>query len=623
MADAVPLLKTVADGLAFHTVDELKKLLNLLPIQPSGTRKAELIDAISTQLTGKSLKTLWKSLDDIQQAAVAEAVHNTHGHHDGEAFLAKYGQAPDWGSRDTYSYAREPSKLRLFFLSTGMYSRVVYLPVEMQTELKAYVPKPKALALDRSDQPPEELTVERRYYDFERRTLIQETVEVPITAYETERLAQQELAAVLRLVHLGRVSVSDKTYMPTKATLKAIAEVLPGGDYYAEADDPETDQNRPPSDPIGAIKPFAWPMLLQAAKLVTLEGKKLKLTKAGQKALTADPAKTIQSIWKKWLKTTLLDELRRVDSIKGQTGKGKRGLTAVSSRRGAIVTALTQCPVGQWVLFKDLERFLIASHQTFTVSRNPENLYISEPGYGNLYDTVGVWSILEGSYLRCLLFEYAATLGLLDIAFVPPYDAPGGDWQSFWGADDLSFLSRYDGLIAFRLTPLGAFCLGLTPDYDAPEITADTTLRVLPNLDIVLMGAPLQPAERLMMDTFTLQTSDAVWKLDRDQALKATAEGHDLKAFQTFLTEASADALPQPVKQFFKDCLSRSTSLQDRGLARLIECKEASLATLIANDSRTKKYCYLAGDRHLVMPTDQETRFRSGLRKLGYSLPLS
>lgn len=618
MAGAVPLLKAVADGLTFHTVDELKKLLHLLPVQPSGTRKAELIDAIAQQLTGKSLKALWQDLSDIQQAAVAEAVHNTEGYHEGEAFLAKYGQEPNWGSGSVYSYAREPSKLRLFFLSTAMYSRVVYLPAEMQAELKAYVPEPKPLALRSSNQPPESVTVEHRYFDFEQRKPVREARELPVARCETERAAQQELAAVLRLINLGKISVSDKTYMPTKATLKTIAEVLPGGDYYTEDDEPDDD-----SESIGAIRPFAWPMLLQAAKLVTLEGKKLKLSKAGQKALTTDPAKTIQSVWKKWLKTTLLDELRRVDSIKGQTGKGKRGLTAVSGRRSAIATALTQCPVGEWVLFDDLQRYLIASHQTFSVSRNPENLYISEPGYGNLYDTIGTWSILETVYLRCVLFEYAATLGLLDVACIPPHEASGTSWKDFWGADDLSFLSRYDGLMAFRLTPLGAFCLGLTTEYDAPDITADTTLRVLPNLDIVLTGAPLQPAERLLMDTFTQQTSDAVWKLDRDQVLKAASEGHNLKEFQAFLTEASADALPQTVKQFFKDCLSRSTSLQDQGLARLIECQDASLATLIANDSRTKKYCFLAGDRHLVVPTDQETRFSSGLRKLGYSLPLS
>ncbi len=108
----------------------------------------------------------------------------------------------------------------------------------------------------------------------------------------------------------------------------------------------------------------------------------------------------------------------------------------------------------------------------------------------------------------------------------------------------------------------------------------------------------------------------------RETALKAAEAGHALKEFQDFLTQASAEAFPKTVEQFFKDCLSRSQSLQDKGISRLIECADATLAALIAHDSRTKKYCQLAGENHLVVLLDEETRFRNGLRKLGYSLPL-
>ncbi|MGI8934135.1 MAG: hypothetical protein ACR2FS_08685, partial [Phormidesmis sp.] len=153
--------------------------------------------------------------------------------------------------------------------------------------------------------------------------------------------------------------------------------------------------------------------------------------------------------------------------------------------------------------------------------------------------------------------------------------------------------------------------------------TVESTLRVLPNLDIVMTGPPLSPAEVLMMETFTSQTSDAVWKLDRETALNAAEAGHALSEFQGFLSRASAEAFPKTVEQFFKDCRSRSESLQDKGIARLIECADATLAALIAHDSRTKRYCQLAGEKHLVVLLDQETRFRNGLRKLGYSLPLS
>jgi hypothetical protein len=109
------------------------------------------------------------------------------------------------------------------------------------------------------------------------------------------------------------------------------------------------------------------------------------------------------------------------------------------------------------------------------------------------------WKILQARYALCLLFEYAATLGLIDVAYIPPHGARP-DYGNLWGVDDLSFFSRYDN-------------------------------------------------------------------------------------------------------------------------ARLIECADAVMAALIANDSRTQPFCLRAGERHLVVPAESEARFRSALRKVGYSLP--
>ncbi|MEW6731530.1 MAG: hypothetical protein AB1489_09400, partial [Acidobacteriota bacterium] len=44
-------------------------------------------------------------------------------------------------------------------------------------------------------------------------------------------------------------------------------------------------------------------------------------------------------------------------------------------------------------------------------------------------------------------------------------------------------------------------------------------------------------------------------------------------------------------------CVNWKHSLNDRGQARLIECANPALATLIASDHRTRKFCMLAGDR--------------------------
>lgn len=314
MASSNPtFLKTLHDGLTVRNVDTLKKFLKLLPISDKPTRKAELVDTLNTYLLGPGLEKLWQELDTLQQAAVAEAVHITGGEYNREQFHAKYGGYPQWGDRSSYSYNQPAAKLDLFFYPTANYSSIVVMPQELQEKLKAFVPEPKSLTLKSYDDPPQTLEVKRYSYDWDTRQSIKSVEDVPVVCCSSEQLAQQELLAVLRLIHLGKVSVSDKTLMPGKAAMKAIMPLLQGGDYYSETNEPDDNYH----DPIGMIKPFAWVMLLQAGGLASLDGKKLQLTKAGQKAMGGAPAKTIQAIWKKWLKTTILDELRRVDNIKG------------------------------------------------------------------------------------------------------------------------------------------------------------------------------------------------------------------------------------------------------------------------------------------------------------------
>lgn len=79
-------------------------------------------------------------------------------------------------------------------------------------------------------------------------------------------------------------------------------------------------------------------------------------------------------------------------------------------------------------------------------------------------------------------------------------------------------------------------------------------------------------------------------------------------------------AIPATVSRLLDDVEERSTKVHDRGLARLVECADAALAALIANDSRTRKHCMRAGERHLVVPVSSEAAFKRALRELGYLL---
>ena len=57
-----------------------------------------------------------------------------------------------------------------------------------------------------------------------------------------------------------------------------------------------------------------------------------------------------------------------------------------------------------------------------------------------------------------MLFEYAATLGVVDVAYTGARGARA-DYRGLRGADGYDSLSRYDGLAAVRVNELGAAIL--------------------------------------------------------------------------------------------------------------------------------------------------------------------
>jgi len=585
------------------TVDELKSLGALTGVSLPA-RKAELGRVVIDYLAGSGLRRAWERLGELEQAAVAEVVHGPGTQFPSARFQAKYGCSPQWGSLGRYGRGGPASLLRLFFYDVDG-ERV--MPSDLKARLRDFVPEPKIAEVRSSDEPT---------------TLGASTEAGELVVHRVEQGARRELLSVLHLVDAGKVSVSDKTRRPTAKTVAAIDAVLDGGDFYASgpgvhaqgADSGGIDPDTRP----GPIRSFAWPMILQAGALVELSGTKLRLTRAGRKALGDPPAVTLRSLWDKWLGTTILDELSRVECVKGQTGKGKRSLTAVSSRRAAIADTLALCPVMRWIATDDLLGYIWATDHSFAVTRNAWTLYLGEAQYGSLgYDSTGL--ILEERYLLCLLLEYAATLGVVDVALVAPAGARE-DYGDLWGAYDLPYLSRYDGLMSIRITAFGASVLGMATDFEVAAPVSTAVLRVLPDLQVVAVGAEVERSVRMALDAFAVPVSDVVWRIDQAKLLAATDQGWSIEQIHTFLTAHNIGALPEAVARLLADVAERCGQVVDRGLVRLVECRDPALAALFANDRHTARYCTAAGDRHLVVPTSSETAFRRGLRHLGYRL---
>jgi hypothetical protein len=106
--------------------------------------------------------------------------------------------------------------------------------------------------------------------------------------------------------------------------------------------------------------------------------------------------------------------------------------------------------------------------------------------------------------------------------------------------------------------------------------------------------------------------------LDQSKLLAAVEEGRPVDEVREYLSARSSVAIPDTVTRLLDDVAERSTKVQDQGLARLVECADPALAALIANDSRTRRHCMLAGERHLVVPASSEAAFKRALRAVGY-----
>ena len=601
--EGLPTLELALDSI---NADDLRKLVALTG-QKAPSRKGDMAALIVQHLAGEQLHAVWEGLDELQRAAVAEVVHSPSSQFDTGRFRAKYGREPDWASAGESRYDSKPTRLRFFFYRNVM-------PADLKARLLKFVPAPRQTTIATVDPLPHVYDRPFEGWNEKQRTRETGTEEVPLAVHETEQAAQRELLSVLRLADTGKLAVSDKTRRPSASTIEAITAVLDRGDYYPHvpAENKWSDENA------GSIRAFAWPLLIQAGGLAQLAGTRLQLTKAGRKALSEPAAGTIRTLWTKWMNTTVFDELARIECVKGQTGKGKRGLTSVPARREAIAVSLAECPPGRWIATQDFIRYMQATGNYFAVTRDAWGLYICEQQYGSLgYD--GNERILNERYLLSLLHEYAATLGMIDVALIPPAGARR-DFRGMWGTDELPFFSRYDGLMYFRLTPLGAYCLDVESDYQPAPVEVRTVLRVLPNLEIAATGSDLEQSDRLALNAYATTVSDFVWRLEAGKLLTAIEAGRQLEEIREFLVARSGTALPDTATRLLDDVAERTTKVHDRGLARLIECADPALAALIANDTRTRKHCMRAGERHLVVAGSAEAAFRRALRDAGYLL---
>lgn len=300
--------------------------------------------------------------------------------------------------------------------------------------------------------------------------------------------ALSNLVATLELIADGQVRYNAATKRPLATTVALVEDALVAGDYYHSGSSGKYD-GAPctKGEPIAA---YAWPLLAQAGGLARLNGTDLELTGRGLDVLAKPGYEALGALWLRWLKSVSFDEMARIDAIKGQRRQGT--LISAAKRRAVVVAALAAVEPGAWADVELIWQILQTDTTPLVVTRNTLalwRLYIGDTYHGSLgHAGAKSWEIVEGRYVLCVLFEYAATAGLIDVTYTDPRGARD-DYKYLHGTDDLPYLSRYDGLLAIRVNELGDALLhnpASVPDINlpVPRLLRRVSLRAVHHLSV-------------------------------------------------------------------------------------------------------------------------------------------
>jgi hypothetical protein len=591
----VSAFMTLKDALTTYVVDDLKRLAKLAWVSDIPPRKDEIIRVLMKEVDSLNAMSL---LSDLEKKALAEAVHAPGGEFNQVQFFAKYG-ASTYPQKERGSfYTRSNVLLDLFIVDR-------HVPADLREKLKTVIPEPEEDVIHSRVELPDSVDISESKNGPEA---------VKLTKKETAVAARQNILTVLRLIESGKVRVSASTLLPTNASIDSIDKHLFEGDWYDKTKN------------FGVIQSFAWPLLLQAAGFATPIEQRLVLTAKGKKILNREiPAHdAIKTAWGRWIDKGIIDEFNRIDSIKGQKSKG-RVLTSPAERKYVIDECLGMLPARQWVSVVELGRYMRGVNLTFDVAHNPWALYFGDRQYGQLgYDGHGGWEILQQRYIQVLLMEYAATLGLIDIAYTTPDLAPK-NYSFHWGTDDLEYLSRYDGLFYFRVNELGAYVFGVDDSYMPVSLSKAPSLTILPTGEIIVTDVTaLTNPDRLYLMKIAEKISDFQWKMSTKTLFNALENEETPEQIRAFLCENSQQTqLPGTVEALFHEMGTRVLDIKNLGRACFFETENPHIMQLVQADPQLKNMgAPLSDNRFIVFPGKEKSFFKR-LNELGYIVPES
>ena len=589
---------TLRQTLQRYYKEDLRLFAMLLPERVESDTKEAYIQAIEAHLMGPGLRSVVEALGAHEAAAVAYLCHERWASFSAVRFAAAQG-------------VEHAEPLRYYAAQGGLapVSLLVHdgrVPCDLRPRLRELLPQPAPAVLAHDPS----FSLERTIAYSSPQGALRVSFECPVL--ETSH-APEEVANALRVVGNHKLKWTARTNLLTKASAQLFEQhALLEPDYLHS---PLHWPDVPPAvSEVTAWESAQWPRARALADIFWHTGYAAPsggLSPHARDMLKLPAHHANRDMWRRWVHLPNVDELNLIPRIKA----GGRP-TSVVGRREGIAQALAQCPVNQWVHWGDFVDYCLASDTFPSVLRPDTEGYRLDARA--LHPSEEADDLLLGlAYTACFLGRYASGLGVVELALCPPTMR-----GPLFGARDPysnTPLTLFDGIHALRLTPLGAWILGLSEAYEPPPRQVFSAFKLLPNGDVVCLESP-DRRTMYLLDRFAHRTTDALWHMDTQSLLEAMNRGEDAQELLDFF-EAAQQPLPGTVRLMIQQMSARAEALRVLPEHRVVHIKDAILLQEIAHHSRAGKLCTVVGPHHLIVPAHHIRKFQKALRAMGHPLP--
>ena len=213
-------------------------------------------------------------------------------------------------------------------------------------------------------------------------------------------------------------------------------------------------------------------------------------------------------------------------------------------------------------------------------------------------------------FFKGFMFLLAA-FGVVDIA----YNYPRNDAIQKKSTD---YLSVFDGLRYIRLTPLGAYVMGLSETY-AVTVEKENALIVLDEKRLLIHLDGPDRIKDMILWQFSDRITESSYKVTYDSFLKDCKTQKDIEKKISLFRNKIAEKPPSIWEDFLKDVLNKVEPLIPKPDLVVFQLKnQTELITLMAQDEILQKFIMKAEDYHVLIPAKHLNTVKKRLEKFGF-----